>query len=141
MILLTTTSVVTEEPTNNMNYGDYVSQNGRSLEGYVEAYLELYHEVCWDDETLKHHFWSGMDNLLRCHPVLPSPHLQFSHLMMSPLSSMSAMSPWAVVLVASLRVSTVSRFTAIGRRPGSVRVLGLRLGSSLHQFCCGIPLC
>ncbi|ROI79287.1 Cadherin-20 [Anabarilius grahami] len=72
MILLTTTSVVTEEPTTNMDYGDYVSQNGRSLEDYVEAYLELYHEVCWDDETLKHNFWSGMDDLLG-QMLLPMP--------------------------------------------------------------------
>lgn len=54
MILLTTTSVVTEESTHKMDYEDYVSQDGRSLEDYVEDYLEL--KACWDDKTLKQRF-------------------------------------------------------------------------------------
>jgi len=41
--------VVTEEPT-KMDYKDCLSQNGWSLEDYVEEYLELYHDVRWDDE-------------------------------------------------------------------------------------------
>lgn len=39
-------------------------QNGRSLEKYVEAYLELYHESNLSEETLKYYFWSGMDDTL-----------------------------------------------------------------------------
>lgn len=37
------------------------SQNGHMLQEFVVDILGLYHEACWDDETLKQLFWSGID--------------------------------------------------------------------------------
>lgn len=45
-----------------MDNEDCFSQNVRSLEDYVEDYQEL--KARWDDETLKQHFWSRVDNIL-----------------------------------------------------------------------------
>ncbi|KAK9953259.1 hypothetical protein ABG768_017264 [Culter alburnus] len=60
-----------------MIYENYISQNGRLLEEYVEVYLQLYHEARWDDETLKQHFWSGMDDILVQMLLLKEDHLPF----------------------------------------------------------------
>lgn len=43
---------------------DCLVKKGRTLEEYLEVFLELYHEARWDDEALKYIFWSGMDDNL-----------------------------------------------------------------------------
>lgn len=52
-------------------------QNGRSLEEYVGAYLEFYHETNLSEETLKYNFWSGMDDTLGAMLLLDAEHLSF----------------------------------------------------------------
>lgn len=44
----------------------------------MEGYLDLYNQVCWDDETLKHLFWSGMDDILGQMLLLGEGHRPFA---------------------------------------------------------------
>lgn len=39
-------------------------QAGRPLQDFVEDFLNLCHQVCWDEYRLKMHFWSGSDDEL-----------------------------------------------------------------------------
>ncbi len=41
-----------------------ITQDGRSIESYVEEFLHLIHQVKWNDDTLKIVFWSGLNNHL-----------------------------------------------------------------------------
>ncbi len=41
-----------------------ITQDGRSIESYVEEFLHLIHQVNWNDDTLKIVFWSGLNNHL-----------------------------------------------------------------------------
>lgn len=39
-------------------------QRGQLLEDYVKDFIELYHQVHWNEATLKTCFWSGLDDYL-----------------------------------------------------------------------------
>lgn len=39
-------------------------QAGCPLQEFVEDFLDLCHQVCWDENRLKMHFWSGSDDEL-----------------------------------------------------------------------------
>jgi len=41
-----------------------ITQDGRSIESYVEEFLQLTHQVDWNDDSLKIVFWSGLSNHL-----------------------------------------------------------------------------
>ncbi len=41
-----------------------ITQDGCLIECYVEEFLQLAHQVAWNDGTLKVVFWSGLDNRL-----------------------------------------------------------------------------
>lgn len=41
-------------------------QGGCSLEDYVGDFIELYHQVHWNEVTLKMCFWSGLDDHTSC---------------------------------------------------------------------------
>ncbi len=41
-----------------------ITQDGCSIESYVEEFLHLAHHVHWNDDTLKIVFWSGLNNHL-----------------------------------------------------------------------------
>ncbi len=41
-----------------------ITQDGRPIEFYVEEFLQLAHQVPWNDGTLKAVFWSGLDDQL-----------------------------------------------------------------------------
>jgi len=60
-----------------MDYKDCGLQNGRSLEDYVEVYLNLFQDANWDEESLKQQFWSRMDDLLTQMLLLGDLHLSF----------------------------------------------------------------
>lgn len=79
MHLLSTTILVTEKLILKMSNleMDCYSQNGRSLEEYVEEFLEHYHDACWDNETLKQLFWNRMDGIIWQKLLLKEDHLSF----------------------------------------------------------------
>lgn len=50
----------------------------RTLEEYLEGCLDLYNQVCWDDEMLKHLFLSGMNDVLGQMLLLGEDHRPFT---------------------------------------------------------------
>lgn len=80
MHLLNACIDVTEKLTNNSMYLklDSYIQNGRILDEYVEGCLQLYNEARWDDESLKHLFWSRMDEILGKMLLLRDNHCTFT---------------------------------------------------------------
>lgn len=44
----------------------------------MDDFLELYNKACWDNETHKHLFWSGIDNILGQLLLLKEHHRPFA---------------------------------------------------------------
>ncbi|KAK9964056.1 hypothetical protein ABG768_005261 [Culter alburnus] len=80
MHLLNTCIDVTEKLTDNTKYlkEDCYLQNGWTLDEYAEGCLQLYSEARWDDETLKHLFWSRMDEIFSKMLLLRDNHCTFA---------------------------------------------------------------
>lgn len=85
---------------------DCYSQNGRSLEEYVEEFLEHYHNACWDNETLKQLFWNIMDGIISQMLLLREDHLPFIEFIDYALWIADLPSPWE-----SLRKTPTSTLT------------------------------
>lgn len=74
---LNTTECTQELTQKEMDFHCYL-QNGRTLEEYVEGFLQLYNEALRDNETLKHLLWSGMDDILSQMLLLGEDHHPFA---------------------------------------------------------------